>query len=349
MQPRRWNPTSKTRANKPTPLKNFFQRITGSSPGGGANRKFTAILVCVVAAIAFWFLIALSKDYSARLVMPVIYQNFPGQKVVMNELPASLSLTVKTSGFSILSFDFGKERQQLIVDVASLLSTQSAERLNGVVAVSTNELTAEIIRQLGENVSITTIAPDSLVFSFGSRVTKKVPVKVDAALSFERQFDSLGIYSVMPNEVEIAGPESVITGITYVETEPAVYANAKADIKLKLKLKLPAYVESTISEVLFFVPVEKFTEGSMEVPVLAANVRSDYELKSFPDKVKVRFLVPVSKYSLVKPDKFNVMVDASEASAANGNRLRVHVLSQPGYVRFVTSEPERVEFILRKK
>lgn len=333
------------------PLKNLFQRITGRNPGPlrNANRKFTAIVVCILAAVAFWFLIALTKEYTTKLELPVTYQNFPGQQVVMNELPESIFLTLKTSGFSILSFDFGKERQQLTVDVSSLLTSQSVDRLNGVVAVSSTELTPEISRQLGEGVTITGITPDSLVFSFGSRVTRKVPVKINAVLSFEKQFDSLGIYSLMPNEVEIAGPESVVSAIEYMETEPVVIAGAKADVKLKLKLKIPAYVESPVSEVMFFVPVEKFTEGMVEVPVTAANVRSDFVLKSFPDKVKVRFLVPVSKYSLAKAEKFNVMVDASEAAASNGNKLKVSVLSKPEFVRFVTTDPERVEYILRKR
>jgi hypothetical protein len=39
------------------------------------------------------------------------------------------------------------------------------------------------------------------------------------------------------------------------------------------------------------IPVEKVTEGVVEVPVHVINVESGYTLKTFPDKVSVRFMV----------------------------------------------------------
>ena len=118
---------------------------------------------------------------------------------------------------------------------------------------------------------------------------------------------------------------------------------------MKVKIRELPYVECSTPEVLFFVPVEKFTEGSVEIPVRAANVRNDLLLRTFPDKVKVRFLVPLSKYSLVKPGLFEAIVNAAEIGDGGTSRLQVTVMVAPAYVRDVAVEPERVEFILRKK
>ena len=314
-----------------------------------ANRKFTAILVCLFVSLTFWFLIALSKEYTTRWQLPVEYQHFPGKKVVMNELPASFALTLKTSGFSILSYDFGHDQQPLVIDVSTLLTNAGKEDLSETVTVATSDLASEISGQLGSNLSILSVSPDSLVFNFGSRTSRTVPVRVDATLTCERQFDSLGTYSVMPHEVEVSGPESVLSEIRYVETEPVVVAQAKSDIRMKLKLRIPQHVECSTSEVQFFIPVEKFTEGSVEIPLRSVNVRGNLALRTFPDKVRVRYLVPLSKYAMVKPGQFEALVNADDIRENGPTRLPVSVSSSPGFVRAVTVEPERVEFILRKK
>jgi dephospho-CoA kinase len=127
----------------------------------------------------------------------------------------------------------------------------------------------------------------------------------------------------------------VLAGIQYVETEPVLETHVRADIRKKLKLVPPAHVECSTPEVLFYVPVQKFTEGSVEIPVRAVNVRDDLVLRTFPDKVQVRFLVPLSRYAQVKSGLFEAMVDASEATPG-GSSVACHCDGFTGYVgRFV--------------
>src|SRR5258708_4928416 len=90
-------------------LQNIF-RIPSQGVKIKVNKRFSAIFVCLFIAIVCWFLIALSEDYSTSLTFPVVYNNLPGQKVVVNDLPANILLSVRASGFKILSYKFNKER-----------------------------------------------------------------------------------------------------------------------------------------------------------------------------------------------------------------------------------------------
>jgi YbbR domain-containing protein len=332
-------------------LKGFFQRVSspGFAPKLKLNRKLTAVFICILVAAAFWLLIALSNEYATRLVIPVTYENFPTSKVVMNRLPATLDVTVRTTGFSILSYRFNRQRQVLAVDVSSLLPDGGSGQPDGIVSVASAGLSDDLNRILGGNARLVSVLPDSIAFAFGSRTTRKVPVKTAVTLHFEKQYDSLGTYSLMPHEVEIAGPEALVRSIDALETVPVDVDHVKGDVRLRLKIRKPAHVETATDEVTYVVPVEKFTEGAFEVPVRPTNVREDYVLKTFPAKAQVRFLVPISKYAEARAEQFDVIVNADEIPVSAGGKLRLVVISQPPFARSVTVEPERAEYILRRK
>src|SRR6188508_3084070 len=85
------------------------------------NRKISVISLCLFVSIIFWFLIALSKNYPARLRFPLKYINIPELKLVTNDLPRAIDVSVKTTGFKILSYQFGNKTDSVEFDVGSKL------------------------------------------------------------------------------------------------------------------------------------------------------------------------------------------------------------------------------------
>ena len=83
-------------------------------------------------------------------------------------------------------------------------------------------------------------------------------------------------------------------------------------------------------------------------PVRLINVPKGLQVKIFPDRVTAKYLVALSMYDKVKPDMFSVIADASESSSGSGDKLDVRVISSPSFVRSVTWQPLRVDFILKK-
>jgi hypothetical protein len=96
-------------------------------------------------------------------------------------------------------------------------------------------------------------------------------------------------------------------------------------------------------------PVEKFTEEIEEIEVHPINVQPGYSLKTFPDKVKVRFLVSLSNYNKVDASMFDAVVEADETDMKKRSKLEVRLISSPTFIRITRLEPEKVDYILRKQ
>ncbi len=311
------------------------------------NKRLYVVLLCFFISAIFWLLIALSHDYPTTLIFPVQYVNLPGKKVVMNDLPAKIAVQLKASGFKIMLFGFKDEQDPVQVDVSSSLRTSLIH--TDVLSLPTQSFLLDFSRKLGKEITITGFQPDSIVFNFSDLITKKVPVIPAYSATFEKQYDSTGVASVNPREIDVSGPPSIISELQSVSTESIKLENLKGTVKQKVKLIKNKLLSYNVNEVELTLQVEKFTEGSVEIEIHPVNKTTGYSLKTFPDKVKVRYLVSLSAYNNVDPSMFDAVVDASEMEKKNLTKLKVQLMTSPSYVRITMIEPEKVDYILRKQ
>src|SRR5207237_1140037 len=143
-------------------------------------------------------------------------------------------------------------------------------------------------QQLGEDVTIMNIIPDSIVFNFSDQVSRKVAVKPEMKISFEKQYDSTGSYSVKPDSVFVSGAASAVNKIKYISTELISFQNLKEPVSKKVKLVTDKLLSLSDSIVKVDLPVEKFTEANLEVPLIVSHVPSGYSLKTFPEKINIK-------------------------------------------------------------
>lgn len=311
------------------------------------NKRFYIILVCFLISALFWLLIALSHDYPTTVVYPVKYVNFPGKKVVMNDLPTRIAVNVRASGFRIMSLGLGKERKSVEVDVAANMNTSSI--LNDFLALPTQSFIGGFSRELGKDVSITGFRPDSIVFSFSDLTLKKVPVVMSLNVTFEKQFDTTGSVQINPPFIEVSGPPSLIHELESISTETVTHSNLKSTAKGFVKLIPTRLLTYNVNEVQYELPVEKFTEGNVEVDVHPINVKEGFSLKTFPDKVNVRYQVALSKYNDVDKSMFDATVDAATIDKEKTPKLDVRLVTFPSFVKIALIEPSKVDYILRKQ
>jgi len=311
------------------------------------NKRVQVILVCFFVSIVFWFLIAMSKTYTDKFIFPVRYINFPDQRIVVNDLPKTITLSVKTSGFSILSYRFAKTREPVTIDVSTSLQG-NMDLKKDMIAVPSKSFAEDFNQQLGSEYVITGFAPDSIMFSFSNKMSKRVPVILQSKLTLEKQFDTTGNALIQPDSVTISGPGAMIADVAFVKTGLLQLSNVKGSVRTKLPLVTDHLITTDVEEVTVLIPVEKFTEGSTEVPVHSINVQKGYALKTFPDKVKVQYRVSLSKYNEVRPEMFDAVVDATGLPDDRTRQLKVKLATVPKFIRSVSIEPEKTDYILRK-
>ncbi|MEE3147668.1 MAG: YbbR-like domain-containing protein, partial [Bacteroidota bacterium] len=100
-------------------------------------------------------------------------------------------------------------------------------------------------------------------------------------------------------------------------------------------------------KVLYSLSVDKFTEGSVSVPLQLINVPANVTAKVFPKRINVIFNVNLSNYELVKSSDFKVVVDFDQVDDSSTS-LTPEVKEAPVYVRDIRLSESTVQYLLVK-
>jgi YbbR domain-containing protein len=96
------------------------------------------------------------------------------------------------------------------------------------------------------------------------------------------------------------------------------------------------------------IPVDEFTEKTVEVPVKLLNNHSFYNVKLFPEKVSITFTTSLRRYAEMDDDFFEASADLSLWQQRGYTSLPIKLTRQPEYCKIVKIEPQSVDFIIRK-
>ena len=294
-------------------------------------------------------MIALTKNYTSEINYPVVYTNLPEDKVVVNELPEHLKLEVMSTGFKLIEFHLQFKKEPVIIDYQGDFSKRVSEDGSEMV-INTSSLISMVNPQLDSDLEVIDIRPRILHLYFSEKIAKKIPVRPDFELSIARQHQLSDTITVQPDSVLISGPAALINTFNYIETEKLVLKNLHEDYSQLVTLKPVQASDVTLdpNQVRVFINIEKFTEGQLEIPVEPINLNPEYTIRIIPDKIKVKYLVGMSKYENITPEMFRAVVDLKNIEKEPKNNLKVDVTKSPVFVQVVDLQPARVDYILRK-
>lgn len=322
-------------------------RKAPGSTGVRLNRKLVTFIACLVIATGFWFLSALSKDYAGQMSLPVIYTHIPTDKVVSNKLVDTVDVEVRTSGFRIVLYRLFRKAEPIRIDMRTVRSTRD----EGYYYIATNTRLDRFSEQMGTGTRITKVIPDTIYFNFNKKVSKKVPVKLNASISFKEEFQQKDSITLDPAFVTISGAPSVLDKINFIVTEKVTLKNLDDNVSRKIRLEPGSYrnqLDLSVSHVRVEIPVAKFTEGSIELPVEVINLPPGYNIRTFPDKATVKYQVALSDFESIRPQMFTLIADYSKMKAETGAKLKLELVKSPANIRRARIIPDKVEFIIRK-
>jgi hypothetical protein len=312
------------------------------------NRQVIVFLVFLIIATGFWFLNALRKDYIATLNYPVRFVNVPDDKMLSDDFKENIRIKVQAGGFAILRYQFSNTFLPLNVDVSQLDVASDGEKM-GVFVLTSNEQN-RIVGQLSQGMELIDISPDTLFIPLIEQSRKRVPVKVEKQLSFEKQYLQAGAIIVRPDTVEISGPVQVIDTIKYIRTRKIEYDNLVDTVNTSVVLQLPASIHASFKRVSVTIPVEPFTELNIRVPVRIQNLPDTLRIKTFPSEIRVSFRVGISEYENINESQFRAVVDVSPVLTEDRpDRLKVRLDRVPKNVESIDFSPIFVEYLLEKR
>ena len=290
-----------------------------------------------------WMLINLSKKYTSKIVYAIEYKDLPQNKILQEEPLEKISVTVEGSGFNLFAASFSTKKIFLSLD-------KLVKKADNDFYLLTGSQEEQIQKRLNSGLSLVKVNRDSIYFKLGTLASKKVPVKLDLNLNYKLGY---GVESVNLNQdsILLSGPELQLNKIEYIKTKQLTLQEISEDFNVDLNIELPKEatgVKLNLEKVKAEILVDKFTEGSFEVPIKIIGIPKGTELNTFPKKVKVIFKVGLKNYQKITEDLFEIVCDYKRTKKDNLQYLVPEIKNRPELISSVRITPQRIDFLIRK-
>lgn len=312
------------------------------------NQRLVIFIFFLIVSTIIWYLSKLSHEYSTTLAYPIRYESLPKGKVLVGEPPRKIQLRVKAFGYTLLKEKMSAALSPIELDLNKHLS-QSFEGSKAKQFILTFRLRNSVIKQLGSEILLEGIEPDTLFVELAAIADKVVQVKPDLQTDFEQQYMQSGDLYLEPQEITISGPKSVIDTIEIVKTKQIKLKKLNQKFTKKISLIPINQVSFSSRSVILSLPVEKYTEITVKVPVEIENQPDNVKLLFIPRTIDVKCNVVLSKYFNLKPMMFKAVVDYSLISNSLNKKLKVKLSTVPEFVNLVDFNPKYVEYIIENR
>lgn len=311
------------------------------------NQKAYIFLFCLLLSTFFWFLSAFSKTYTTTLNAPLEYNTLSEEFILTKPPAASVNINVSGSGFELLGEQMSLNKKKTLVDLNLARPTSSADRY----FILTSMLKDKLRMNLDPDIELLSIGEDSLLLRTEKRLSKKIKIVPQVELKLEKGYKQRGEITVTPNVVSLSGPQGFIDSVHTLYTEVITTNQLKDSMEKVVSIQLPKDINGLAvnpEKVEVLIPVEMYTEKVLTLAIKSeVSTNSRHQLQTFPNEVKVTFLVPLSKYNNLNESTLSaVVVYGKEHSESK--KLSVKINNIPKYALLTKLEPERVEYILKK-
>ena len=114
----------------------------------------------------------------------------------------------------------------IVVNVSSLVDKKDLLEYT----INTEDIKERIASQLNSDIKLIKVKPETITFKFSQFGSKKVPVIPQVDYTLKRQYMLKNNISVIPNEVEISGPASILDTLKGVYTSPLKLKELSKDV-----------------------------------------------------------------------------------------------------------------------
>lgn len=305
------------------------------------RRRVSVFFTCLVLAVVAWVTVTLSRTYNFKVKQVLAYKNAPKKRAFHSLQSDTVDVTVKGTGWQMLFSKINNMNSAIKIDLRSLEYQDYLLLSEQVKAINkSKEYQHDIV----------SFDPDTLYFDFSHRRVKRVPVKLSMSLKYQQQFAQSDDIMIKPRYITISGPSNVIDKISFWKTDSLKADNISESINTRIKLapvkegNIGIYPNSVQVQV----PVNEFTEKTIDVPVTLVNNSDYYNVNVLPKKVKVTFTTTLNKYAQMTEEYFEAQADLNMWKQYGYKVLPVKVTKLPDFCRIVKIEPQNVDFIIKK-
>ena len=306
-------------------------------------------LICVGISLFIWFLIKMSDQYVTEMNMSLEYKNLPTHKLLV-KADDRVQVKFRAKGGDIFSVKYLSGRKKLDVDLnkAEIKKSRYFDRYYMI----SSELEGKITENLSFSHSIVSVTPDTLFFDFEEIASKTVTIVPALTYNFKTQYEAYDSMSISPLDITVSGPASLLDTLTYIKTVPTTFEDLDNNLEAKVSLDLPLNddrVQYSAREVDVFLPVEKYTESTIDLPITGISGEPGSIIRTFPETVQLTYRVALKDFNSVRPDMFTITATYNPERDNGRNFIRVNLVQSPAFIRVNRIQPDKVEFLIQKQ
>ncbi|WP_316802800.1 YbbR-like domain-containing protein [Pedobacter nototheniae] len=305
------------------------------------KRRVFSLLACLVLAVAAWLFLALNNKYVYTAKTVLIYKNFPQKRAFHPLQSDTVDLQVEGTGWQLLFARLRINPQSIAV---------SLNQLNSKEFIVFSDQLYNINKQLESSQKVISVKPDTLYFDFTKRTVKRVAIKLIQKVDFTKQYGISSDIQLNPKYVTVTGPIEELDKITEWSTDTLKLVKLQNNATVRVAMQHSTHKNVSIfpSTVEVKLPVDEFTEKTIEVPLKIINNRNYNSIKLYPKKIKVTFMVALSNYEQVDESFIQASVDADEWLNLHHNQFTVKITEFPDYCRLIKVFPSKIDFVVEK-
>jgi len=300
-------------------------------------------MVCLFFSTLLWLVIKFSKEYEIREEVYLTFVNVPEGKLIV-QADTIINYTIKANGFRLITEKIGKPHR-LTIDVSAYPIHQASSQRQSVRIKSSN-LTQKILELYHYDYPLTELAPVEAHILMEAAFSKKIPVKKQFSFRTEQPYLIYGAVEMAPDSVMVYGSRQIIGMINEALTIDTALGTLTESISTNISLLQPQMRGAYYShnQIALNIPVEKFTEKELTLPIGPVVLSDGRRLKMFPENTQLTILTALKDYNDMQPSLFEISVDTTHIKSSN--TLPVSVINFPQRVFIQKLNPERVEFIV---
>ncbi|MCP4969643.1 MAG: YbbR-like domain-containing protein [Arcobacter sp.] len=299
-------------------------------------------MLFLVLSFMFLLLTKLTQDYTKTITFAIRPINAVENHVILKDTTHKFDITLSTYGFKFLRYYLAKP--EVTVDLNDL------ENIDNRYTWTNSAGLAHLNSQFSENVKILAVNPESVVFRYDVSGIKMVSVQLNSEVNFAPGYDILNGFKVDPDSIKVIGPKILLDSIKIIQTEIISLSEINSDINRPLNVILPDSSQNVVyshKKVNIKAQVEKFTEGTVEVPVDLVNVPNDVLVNYFPKTINVMYYTSLSNFKNIKNSDFIVECDFNNLKKES-TFLEPRLVKYPENAKNIKLGQKHIEFIISK-
>lgn len=305
--------------------------------------KEALIFFCfILLAFGFWLLQSLQQEYEIDIKIPVKYKNMPPDISFTELPPEAITVKVKDKGSVLLNYSFGRSFAPIEANMKTLPAKTDK------LVISQNEIESDIKKQLIATTSLLNFEPQHIHVAYSKRAQKEIPVVFKGTVQTIAGFKISDDISIVPHSINVYANDVVLDTLKEVKTVYTEIKKGNKTITRTVQLEKISGATLEPTSVTVTIPIEEYTEKTLEIPVICTDLPHHYTLRTFPSAVKVSCSVPLSRFKDISADDFEIRIAFADLEQNASGTLALQLSKKPNGINAITISPDRIEFILEQ-